>query len=957
MLVNSRFYLQTGFGYKFPQKSGTPVWISKASEAVMFSWGSASCQELGLTGRVGIDNAERNDSSPVFLRNRVVEIGCGNGVFGFIKESGNISVFLDGDGEGRQQKRRSRGEVFSWETKQTAQYKDKGPSIQHLKSLLGIPVAQIAAGGDHSFALSLFGTVFGWGRNSAGQLGLGDTQDRRIPTPVTALELKKTVFISCGEEHTAVLTKDGLVFTFGSGSYGQLGHNSLRNELRPRLVAELWGKKVSQIACGRNHTMAYVSSCQKVYSFGCGAQGQLGTGFIEKQLIPLPATTAAAENGTELEVDRIFAGGNQSFVLCSSPKVSGNTPVSQNIATLNNTEVEELISKSRSKKINKINFVFGSSSCLNGSFLKQRKDEHYRISHNTPKTGIDFRQTFHVFQKLKNSEIINQVVAVVCEKLLPSLTEAPAGVEAFRVYVIVPELLRHLDTEQNSKVADSLTVAVLRLNSDSLDVLESLWTDIPRESLKCLVRLYKHQTEECLKQNDCQLHQVKDRLYNLLQMLQILYKSNKKAKKSIAAKMFYLNETFLFLPPYESLHKWEFYPSDADRTRIEQLTDLFCKFHFVLSLPVKVNLFYTNSHLKKLSYWVIFPNEAQALNLAVRRCNLIEDAFKILSNVAVEDLRKLLTVEFVGEIDRPGVLRKDFFLYFFDKVIEPESNMFWYNELSTLLWFPSKTSVEKKKYYLFGILCGLAMNNYNTVHLPFPLALFKKLVDVKPTLEDLKELEPRVGKSLQNVLDYSDDDIEENLCLSFNVSWDGMVVNLHPDGEDIPVTNTNKEQFVSAYVDYVFNKSVKNLFEEFKRGFYQVCKMDMVKIFQPQELMETVVGKEDYDWETLKQNCIYEPEYHANHFNILMFWEVFNELSTEHKKAFLLFLTGCDRPPVLGMGCIKMTIRVLYNFTQEHFPMALTCHSLLSLPKYKTKEKLRVKFLEAINHNRGFWDE
>ena len=48
----------------------------------------------------------------------------------------------------------------------------------------------------------------------------------------------------------SLLLQDGAVFTFGSGRYGQLGHNSFCDELRPRLVAELWGAKVAKIACG-----------------------------------------------------------------------------------------------------------------------------------------------------------------------------------------------------------------------------------------------------------------------------------------------------------------------------------------------------------------------------------------------------------------------------------------------------------------------------------------------------------------------------------------------------------------------------------------------------------------------------------------------------------------------------------------------------------------------------------
>jgi len=51
---------------------------------------------------------------------------------------------------------------------------------QRVESLCGVPLAQISAGGDHSFVLSLSGVVFGWGKNSAGQLGLGDTTGLNI---------------------------------------------------------------------------------------------------------------------------------------------------------------------------------------------------------------------------------------------------------------------------------------------------------------------------------------------------------------------------------------------------------------------------------------------------------------------------------------------------------------------------------------------------------------------------------------------------------------------------------------------------------------------------------------------------------------------------------------------------------------------------------------------------------
>lgn len=54
---------------------------------------------------------------------------------------------------------------------------------------------------------------------------------------------------------------------------------------------------------------------------------------------------------------------------------------------------------------------------------------------------------------------------------------------------------------------------------------------------------------------------------------------------------------------------------------------------------------------------------------------------------------------------------------------------------------------DKKTFFLFGVLCGLALYNNSIIHLPFPLALFKKLLDVEPTLEDMKEYSS-VGKSV-----------------------------------------------------------------------------------------------------------------------------------------------------------------------------------------------------------------
>ncbi|KFV45475.1 putative E3 ubiquitin-protein ligase HERC4, partial [Gavia stellata] len=115
----------------------------------------------------------------------------------------------------------------------------------------------------------------------------------------------------------------GGVFTFGAGGYGQLGHNSTSHEINPRKVFELMGSVVTQITCGRQHTTAFVPSSGRIYSFGLGGNGQLGTGTTSNRKSPftvkgnwLPYSTQCPIITDSEEcycVKRIFSGGDQSF--------------------------------------------------------------------------------------------------------------------------------------------------------------------------------------------------------------------------------------------------------------------------------------------------------------------------------------------------------------------------------------------------------------------------------------------------------------------------------------------------------------------------------------------------------------------------------------------------------------------------------------------------------------------
>lgn len=74
------------------------------------------------------------------------------------------------------------------------------------------------------------------GKNSRGQLGLNDTENKIFPQQVRILRNVKVRYISCGEEFSIFLTFDGGVFTCGAGTYGQLGHGNRSDELLPKMV-------------------------------------------------------------------------------------------------------------------------------------------------------------------------------------------------------------------------------------------------------------------------------------------------------------------------------------------------------------------------------------------------------------------------------------------------------------------------------------------------------------------------------------------------------------------------------------------------------------------------------------------------------------------------------------------------------------------------------------------------
>ena len=99
-------------------------------------------------------------------------------------------------------------------------------------------VISIAAGYCHSLALLENGEVYAWGRNDDGQLGNGENQDSKYPTPVNAIS-EKVVRIAAGYQQSLALLENGKVYGWGWNGRGQLGASKLPRIFLPKYISTI----------------------------------------------------------------------------------------------------------------------------------------------------------------------------------------------------------------------------------------------------------------------------------------------------------------------------------------------------------------------------------------------------------------------------------------------------------------------------------------------------------------------------------------------------------------------------------------------------------------------------------------------------------------------------------------------------------------------------------------------
>lgn len=303
--------------------------------------------------------------------------------------------------------------------------------------------------------------------------------------------------------------------------------------------------------------------------------------------------------------------------------------------------------------------------------------------------------------------------------------------------------------------------------------------------------------------------------------------------------------------------------------------------------------------------------------------------------------------------------------------------MFLYDEDSQYCYFNPNSFETSDQFFLVGVVMGLAIYNSTILDVALPPFAFRKLIASAPThgtgasahprpamrytLEDLAEYRPRLARGLRQLLDF-EGDVESTFCLDFVIDTEkyGTVVQvpLCPGGERVPVTNSNRRDYVDLYTRYVLDVAVTRQFEPFKRGFYTVCGGNALSLFRPEEIELLVRGSdEDLDISSLRAAAQYDnwPSKKPDGSEPMVdwFWETFQAASPQDQRKLLLFVTGSDRIPAMGAAALPMRISYLGD-DPGRFPIARTCFNLISLSRYESKEQLERMLWTAVRESEGF---
>ncbi|EAA28403.1 hypothetical protein GE21DRAFT_9238 [Neurospora crassa] len=375
-----------------------------------------------------------------------------------------------------------------------------------------------------------------------------------------------------------------------------------------------------------------------------------------------------------------------------------------------------------------------------------------------------------------------------------------------------------------------------------------------------------------------------------------------------------------------------------------------------------------NEHHKRVIMDKLKVASSKYLVLEIRRNRVIRDAFDQLWRREAREIMRPLKIhlgERAGEegFDSGGV-QQEFFRLAMAEALNPDYGAFTVDERTKMTWFQPGSVVEEWKFELIGLLMSLAVYNGLTLPVTFPKALYAKLLGEPVTdLDHIADGWPDLVSGLTMLLDWDEKEmggsVEDVFARTYEFSVESFgeqVTKLMtpppppissrsgksaaetdafsreepwpqfspafrrlsdasssasalPLEEEAPlVTAANREQFVSDYIRYLTDVSVRPQFEAFARGFRTCLHPKSLSLLTPSLLQSVVEGVQEIDIAELQRYTRYV-DWDASHRTVRDFWSIVKKYDDKMKRRLLEFVTASDRLPVGGVKNLVFTLQ------------------------------------------------
>lgn len=403
-----------------------------------------------------------------------------------------------------------------------------------------------------------------------------------------------------------------------------------------------------------------------------------------------------------------------------------------------------------------------------------------------------------------------------------------------------------------------------------------------------------------------------------------------------------------------------------------------------------------NPHHKNVLQDLLRTASSRYLILDIGRQTVLRDAFDQLWRREERELLRPLKVhlgEDTGEegFDSGGV-QQEFFRLAIAEALNPDFGAFTIDERNRMAWFQPGSLEPEWKYELVGLLVSLAVYNGLTLPVSFPKALYRKLLGEPVTdIHHINDGWPQIASSLTELLEWEESNgaVEDVFAVTYEFSTNmfnehvsremhSIMPGTQPDPEGWPqfpsqtmdrpvtlsadnppdapfVTNANRNAYVSDYIRYMTDVSVRPQYEAFAKGFRSILHPKSLTLLNPELLQNLVEGVQDIDISELRRAARYVG-YTTSSRAVKDFWAIVKKYDDRMKRKLLEFVTASDRVPVGGIKNIQFVVQKNGEEDGEggHLPTAYTCYGTLLLPEYRDRDVLRERLAMALENAQGF---